>query len=49
MKTNRECKFYSESKCVAADLELCDLEGENYEKCLRYRLYYIRPQTIQLR
>lgn len=49
MKNKEECRFYSGSKCIAADLELCDFEGENHEKCLRYRLYYLKPQTMQLR
>lgn len=44
-----ECRFYSEGKCIAADLEPCDFEGENHEKCLRYRLYFIKPKMVQLR
>lgn len=49
MKSKEECRFYSGNKCIAADLELCDFEGENHEKCLRYRIYYLKPQTMQLR
>ena len=49
MKNKEECRFYSDYKCIAADLELCDFEGENHEKCLRYRVYYLKPQTMQLR
>lgn len=49
MKSRKECRFYSDDKCIAADLELCDFEGENHEKCLRYRVYYLKPQTMQLR
>ena len=49
MKSKEECRFYSDSKCIAADLEHCDFEGENHEKCLCYRMYYLKPQTMQLR
>jgi hypothetical protein len=49
MKSNEECRFYSDSKCLASDLENCDFEGEHYEKCIRYRVYCLRPQTMQLR
>jgi hypothetical protein len=49
MKSKEECRFYSEGKCMAADLEYCDFEGKDYEKCLRYRIYHLRPQTMQLR
>ena len=49
MKTKEECRFYSGSKCLAADLEPCDFEGENNEKCIRHRVYYLKPQPIQLR
>lgn len=49
MKSKEECRLYSESKCIAADLENCDFEGEDHEKCLRYRVYHLRPQTMQLR
>jgi hypothetical protein len=49
MKSKEECRLYSESKCVAADLESCDFEGEDNEKCLRYRVHNLRPQTMQLR
>ncbi len=44
-----ECRFYSDNKCIAADLEICDFDGESYEKCLRYRVYYLKPQMTQLR
>lgn len=44
-----KCNLYSESKCVAAELEPCDFEGEDCQKCLRYKLYYIRPKFMQLR
>jgi hypothetical protein len=49
MKNKYECRFYSDSKCIAADLELCSFEGDNYEKCLCYRVYYLKPQVTQLR
>ena len=49
MNNKDDCEFYSDSKCIAADLEPCDFEGENSKKCLRYRVYYLRPQTMQLR
>lgn len=49
MKNKAKCEFYSDSKCIAADLELCDFEGEHTEKCLRYRVYYLSPKTMQLR
>lgn len=26
MKSKEECRFYSEGKCIAADLELCDFK-----------------------
>ena len=49
MRSKEECRFYSDHKCIAADLEHCDFEGENHEKCLCYRIYYLKPQTMQLR
>jgi len=49
MKSKDECRFYSSGKCIAADLELCYFEGENHEKCLCYRVYYLKPQLTQLR
>lgn len=49
MKSKEKCRFYSEGKCMAADLEDCDFNGNNHEKCLRYRVYYLNPQTMQLR
>ncbi len=49
MKNKIDCRFYSGSKCIAADLEQCDFEGDNYEKCLRHRLYYIKSQPMQLK
>ena len=48
-KSKEECKFYSDSKCIAADLELCDFNGDNHEKCLRYRLYFLKPQMVQIK
>lgn len=48
--TNREeCRFYSKGDCTAADMVPCNFEGEDYKKCLQYRLYFIRPQAMQLR
>ncbi len=44
-----ECELLSEEKCLAAELIPCDCEKEDYKQCLRYRLYLIRPQVIQLR
>ncbi len=44
-----KCQFSSEEKCTATDLEPCDFKGENFKECLRYRLYFIRPQLMQLR
>jgi hypothetical protein len=49
LKSKDECRFYSSGKCIAADLELCDFERENHEKCLRYRVYFLKPQLMQLR
>jgi hypothetical protein len=46
---SEKCTFYSGEKCTAANLEPCDFEGDNFKECLRYRLYYIRPQAIQFR
>ena len=45
----QKCNFCSDEKCVAADLVPCDFEGDNFKECLRYRLYFIRPQSMQLR
>lgn len=47
--TNKECQFYSEDKCIAADLIPCDYEKDDYKQCLRYRLYFLKPQMMQLR
>ncbi|MDO9098922.1 MAG: hypothetical protein Q7U60_12485 [Candidatus Methanoperedens sp.] len=44
-----KCTFCSGDKCTAADLEPCDFTGDNFKECLRYRLYFIRPQVMQLR
>lgn len=49
MSNKDNCEFYSDGKCMAAELESCDFEGDNSGKCLRYRVYYLRPQTMQLR
>ena len=49
MKSKEECRLYFKSKCVAADLEHCDFEGEDHEKCMRYRIHNLRPQMMQLR
>lgn len=49
MQNKEECEFYSKEKCAAADMIACDFEGKDYKKCLRYRLYFIKPQTMQLR
>lgn len=46
---NKECQFYSEEKCIAADLTLCDFEKDDYKQCLRYKLYFLKPQMVQLR
>ena len=46
---SEKCEFCSGDKCTAADLVPCDFKGENFKECLRYRLYYIRPQALQLR
>lgn len=46
---SEKCNFYSDEKCVAADLTPCDFNGDNFKQCLRYRLYFIRPQSMQLR
>lgn len=43
------CNFCSDEKCVAADLEPCDFHGDNFKECLRYRLYFVKPQLMQLR
>jgi len=44
-----KCNFCSDEKCVASDLEPCDFQGNNFKECLRYRLYFIKPQLMQLR
>jgi hypothetical protein len=44
-----KCNFYSDRKCVAADLEPCDFQGDNHKECLRYRLYFLKPQLMQMR
>lgn len=44
-----KCDHYSGEKCTASDLEPCDFNGDDFEKCLRYRLHSIRPQLMQLR
>lgn len=44
-----KCDHYSGDKCTASDLEPCDFNGEDFEKCLRYRLNLLRPQLMQLR
>lgn len=46
---NKECEFYSNKKCIAADLELCDYNDKDYKKCLRYRLYFLNPQVMGLK
>lgn len=47
--TYKDCQFYSEEKCIAADLISCDFEKDDYKLCLRYRLYFLNPQIMQLR
>ncbi len=47
--SSEECNFYSDKKCIATDLELCDFTGDNFKECLRYRVYYLKPKLVQLR
>lgn len=47
--TKDPCELFSEGKCLAADLISCDFDKEDYKQCLRYRLYFLRPQIMQLR
>lgn len=48
--TKEECQLYSDKKCIATDLtEECDYEKDDHEKCLRYRVYFLRPPVMQLR
>jgi len=47
--SNKECEYFSEEKCIVADLINCDCEKDDYKQCLRYRLSLIRPQIMQLR
>ncbi len=47
--TKEECQFYTDKKCIATDMISCDLEKDDYKQCLRYRLYFLRPQIMQLR
>ncbi|MBZ0176279.1 MAG: hypothetical protein OIN84_04475 [Candidatus Methanoperedens sp.] len=46
---NDKCNFFSDEKCTACDLEPCDFKEDNFEKCLRYKLHFLRPQLMQLR
>ncbi|VVB54981.1 Uncharacterised protein [uncultured archaeon] len=46
---NEKCTFFSAEKCTACDLEPCDFSGDTFEKCLRYKLHFLRPQLMQLR
>lgn len=43
-----ECQFYSKGDCIA-DMIPCDYTGKNFKDCLRYKVYYLKPQTMQLR
>ncbi|MCX9085144.1 MAG: hypothetical protein OIN87_10145 [Candidatus Methanoperedens sp.] len=43
------CNYCSDEKCTAADLEICDFKGKDFKDCLRYKLYFLRPQLMQLR
>ncbi|KCZ70796.1 hypothetical protein ANME2D_02821 [Candidatus Methanoperedens nitroreducens] len=47
--TSEKCSYYSEEKCIAADLVPCDFQGNDFKECLRYRLYFLRPQMMQIR
>jgi len=44
-----KCNFCSGEKCTASDLESCDFKGDDFQKCLRYKLHFLRPQLMQLR
>ncbi|MCZ7394603.1 MAG: hypothetical protein ABOK23_01395 [Candidatus Methanoperedens sp.] len=46
---SEKCTFHSGNECTAANLEPCDFKGDNFKECLRYRLYFIRPQAMQFR
>ncbi len=48
MGSKEECQFYTEGDCIA-DMINCDFKGEDYKKCLRYRVYFLKPQSMQLR
>ncbi len=45
-----ECPQFAGGKCMASsEMNECDAASDNPEDCLRYRLFYLRGNIMQLK
>ncbi|HUW68528.1 MAG TPA: hypothetical protein VMW20_10900 [Candidatus Nanoarchaeia archaeon] len=43
------CPMFTDEKCMANDLLLCDFQGNDFHDCMRYKVKNLSTEFTQLR